>query len=305
MPKVAVIGGSGFVGSYVVDELCRRNFSVINIDLESPKWTLLDHDYRKGDILNFDQIDSLIDADVDYIINFGGLADINEALSRPVQTIRQNVMGNLHLLEVARSKKIKKFVYASSVYAFSNQSSFYGVSKNTSEHLVEEYWKQFGLKFVILRYGSLYGERADHHNGIYRLLYQALQDGRVDYSGSGEESREYIHCKDAATLTVDILDSEIQNERFTLTGMEKLKIKEVINLVSEMLGKELEVKYRKTQQDGHYLTTPISFQPKIGKKLVNNPRVDLEQGLLGMLKRIYEDINRHDESDLGDPESRA
>ena len=179
---MVVVGGSGFVGSYVVDELCRRDFSVVNIDLNPPKWTLLDHEYRQGNILDFSQLDELVDKDTDYILNFAGLADINEALSRPVKTIQQNVLGNLNVLEVARSKDIKKFVYASSVYAFSNQSSFYGVSKNTSEQLVEEYWKQFGLKFVILRYGSLYGERADNHYGRKDRLFRKWRGDPGVYS---------------------------------------------------------------------------------------------------------------------------
>ena len=292
--KIVVVGGSGFVGSYVVDELCRRSFDVINIDLKPPHGEIANHEYREGDITDLDQLHRLVDDDVNCVINFGGLADINDALLKPRETIQQNVIGNLNLLEVAVSKKIDKFVYASSVYAFSCQGSFYGISKNTSEHLVEEYSKQFGLEFVILRYGSLYGDRADYHNGLYRLLVQALMEGRIDYAGRADETREYIHCRDAAILTVDALNSKIKNERFTLTGTEKLKISDLIGLVSEMLGKDLKVYYRGETQNGHYLTTPISFQPKIGKKLVNNPRVDLEQGLLGMLKKIYEDANPND-----------
>ena len=73
-----------------------------------------------------------------------------------------------------------------------------------------------------MRYGSLYGDRADERNSIYRLIKQATEEGKVTYHGQGDAVREFIHVRDAARSSVQILDSEFENTNIILTGNEKL-----------------------------------------------------------------------------------
>jgi UDP-glucose 4-epimerase len=87
----------------------------------------------------------------------------------------------------------KRFVFASTVYVYSESGSFYRASKQAAERFVEAYYERYGLPFSVLRYGSLYGRRADQRNGIYRLLKQALEQRTIAYEGSAEAMREYIH----------------------------------------------------------------------------------------------------------------
>jgi hypothetical protein len=83
------------------------------------------------------------------------------------------------------------------IYVYSRDGGFYQCSKQSAEHYVEEYQRRYGLDYTILRYGSLYGPRSDHRNGLWRIVKSALDAGGVSYQGSSEEIRDYIHVEDA------------------------------------------------------------------------------------------------------------
>ena len=202
-------------------------------------------------------------------------------------------MGNLNILEACKGiGSIDRFVYASSAYALSSDGSFYGISKQTSEKLTEEYYKKYGLKYTVIRYGSLYGERASHNNYIYKLLRNALQSGELHYKGDGEDLREYIHAADGAKLSVDILeDRQYENEHIILTGTERLKRIELITMINEIMENKLKVKQLSDKHSGHYKITPYSYHPSVAKKLVANPFIDLGQGLLKCIQEINKEFD--------------
>ena len=95
-----------------------------------------------------------------------------------METVRLNVLGCANLLEAARQAGAKQFVFASTIYVSSESGGFYRASKQACELLVEEYQRQFGLDYTILRYGTLYGGRTDERNSVHRYLRQALLNRR-------------------------------------------------------------------------------------------------------------------------------
>jgi UDP-glucose 4-epimerase len=236
-----------------------------------------------------------------YVYNFAGIADIDDASNRPVDTAAMNVLGNVHALEAARAVKAQRFVFASSVYVYSESGSFYRASKQAAERFVEAYHERFGLPYTILRYGSLYGRRADERNGIFRLLKQALEKKSITYSGSGEALREYVHVTDAAKLSVQILQEEYANRHLILAGHERMAVKNLMRMVSEMIPGGVELKFGDQRGDPHYDITPYAFHPKVGRKLVANDYVDLGQGIMDCLadihERLHKDLHKHVEGD--------
>jgi len=283
--KVVVFGGNGFIGSYVVGELLHSGYETISADLNSSKY-VDDRYFKKCNILDVEAVENLV-KDADIIYNFAGFANLDDAIADPVKALELNVMGNLNILEASRKYNVKRFVYASSAYAMSDKGSFYGISKLTSEKLVEEYYKKFGLEFTIVRYGSVYGERDYHNNYIYNLLKKAVQSGEINHSGDGEEIREYIHAADVAKLAVQIIESDdFINEHIILTGVERMQRKELFEMVNEILGNKLTIKLNNDGYHNHYKTTPYSFHPTRSKKLVANPYIDMGQGLIECLKDI-------------------
>jgi len=291
MKNVVIFGGSGFLGSYVADELTRRDYSVTIADINSSLFLKPSQKFEKVDILDISSIKNII-KDANIVYNFVAIANLDDAIHDPINAMSINVMGNLNILEACREHgRIERFVYASSAYALSSEGSFYGISKQSSEKLTEEYYKRYGLKYTVIRYGSLYGERASHNNYIYNLLKDAIQNGELHYKGDGEDLREYIHASDAAKLSVDMLeDNQYENEHIILTGTERLKRIELLTMISEIMQNKLEVKQISDNNLGHYKITPYSYHPTVAKKLVANPYIDLGQGLLECIQEIHKEL---------------
>ena len=283
--RVVIFGGSGFIGSYVVEEFLKNDYEVVSADLKPSKY--IDSKYfRECNILDAKRVNELVEK-ADIVFNFAGFANLDDAIAHPVKAIELNVMGNLNILEACRVNSIKRFLYASSAYAMSDKGSFYGISKLTSEKLTEEYYKKFGLKFTIIRYGSVYGERDYYNNYIYNLLKEAYKTGKIIHSGDGEEIREYIHAADVAKLAVEVIqDKKFENEHLILTGVERMHRKELFEMIKEILGEKVEIVLQKDGYQNHYKTTPYSFLPARSKKLVANPYIDMGQGLIECLKNI-------------------
>ena len=284
--KTIVFGGSGFLGSHVVDVLLERGHDVKVFDLKPSPYLKKPGVMIVGDVMDYKAVDNAM-KDVDIVYNFAGIANIDEAKISPIETIKQNILGNSIILDACRKNKIKRVLFASSVYVYSNNGSFYRTSKRACEHIIEDYQKAYGLDFTILRYGSLYGPRADEKNWIHRMLKEALTEGKITRKGDGEELREYIHVHDAAKISVDALGEQYSNQYIIITGSHPIKIKDLLVMVKEMLNNKLEIEYVPADNEEHYEITPYSFSPKIAKKIVSDSYLDLGQGILDTIERIY------------------
>lgn len=289
-PKnIIVFGGAGFLGSYVVEELVRRGHQVTVYDRKAPVGIKNGFQVIEGDIMDGGAVAAAV-AGQNAVYNFAGLADLNDSIDRPMETVQLNVMGNLNVLEACRAAKVERFVYASSVYVFSHKGAFYGASKKSSELIIEQYGEQYGLDYTIVRYGSVYGERADASNRIYRLIRQALTEGKITFAGDGSEEREYIHGRDAGKLSVDILGEAYAGQHVILTGIERHRYSDLLALVREMLNGEVDIEMLDQNYKGHYVMTPYSFSPTVGVKLVNNPSIDFGQGVLECVEHVFHEL---------------
>ena len=283
--KIIVFGGSGFLGSHVADALTEAGHDVTIYDIKKSCYVNKHQKQIVGDILDEAKVKRAIKG-CDVVYNFAGLADIEEAQARPIETIRNNVLGNTFLLEAARINKIKRFVFASSVYVYSEAGGFYRSSKQACELIIENYRKIYGLNYTILRFGSLYGPRADEKNWIYTILKQAMRENKITRYGDGEELREYVHVYDAASCSVEILKKEYENQNIIITGHLQMKIKDLLVMIKEMMGNKIKIEYKSTPNGVHYNVTPYSFYPKMAKKLVSHCYMDMGQGILDLLSEI-------------------
>lgn len=283
--RAIVFGGSGFLGSHVTDELSNRGHEVIIFDRNYSTYLRQDQKMVVGDILDLQKvIDTMQGCDVVY--NFAGVADLDDSTTKPLETAKFNIEGNINLLDTAVKVGVKRFVYASSVYVYSNKGGFYRCSKQAAELYVEEFNAKYNLDFNILRYGTLYGPRATINNSIYRYLYQALKERKLDVSGDGEEMREYIHVRDAAKLSVDILDEKFKNQHIIITGHQMVQFRYLLNMINEILDHSVKISFNSSSNSAHYSTTPYSYVPKIGKKLTTDCYTDMGQGLIECLSEI-------------------
>jgi UDP-glucose 4-epimerase len=290
MKRVCVFGGSGFLGSHVADRLSESGYSVKIFDREPSPWIRSDQEMIVGDLLCVEEVMNAV-SDTQIVFNFAALADLNQGMSKPLETIRINVLGNANVLEACIAHKIIRFIYASTVYVHSRDGGFYRCSKQAAEQYVEEYQRAYGLDYTILRYGSLYGPRSDIGNGLYRIVKNAVESGIVRYEGSAEALREYIHVEDAALASVATLGDDFRNKSVVLTGQEPMRVMDLLKMLAEILGYENEIEFVDLYQAGHYVRTPYAYQPKLGKKYIPPIHVDLGHGLLQLITQIQDEIH--------------
>ncbi len=285
MKKACVIGGAGFLGSHVSDQLSEAGYAVNILDRVVSPWLRADQTMIIGDLLDEAALDAAIGG-CDAVYNFAAIADLDEALSKPVDTVRVNILGNVQVLEACRRHQVRRFVYASTVYVYSRDGGFYRCSKQAAEDYVDEYQRTYGLDYTVLRYGSLYGPRSDQHNGLWRIVKRALETGKVSYEGSPEAMREYIHVEDAARASVAALGDDFRNQHVVLTGQEPMRVMDMLKMLAEILGMPQAVEFVETEYTGHYIRTPYAYQPKLGRKYVPPIHVDLGQGLLQLIGEV-------------------
>lgn len=285
--KATVFGGSGFLGSHVCDKLSDAGYEVTIFDIKPSPWLRLNQKMIIGDILDEVLVDRAVSG-AEVVFNFAGIADIDEAKGRPIDTVRYNVLGNTILLETCKAKKIKRFVFASSVYVYSQSGAFYRASKQACETYIETYHELYNMEFTILRYGTLYGPRSDEKNAILRYIKQALREGVIEYSGDVNAKREYIHVEDAAKASVEILKPDYANQHIVLTGNQSFKVKELFGMIQEILHKPVEIRHQSKDKTAHYVLTPYNFSPRMGRKFIPALQIDLGQGLLRIVEEVYQ-----------------
>ena len=296
--NILVTGGSGFLGSHVSDALSDTGHSVTIFDIHESPYLRPDQSMCIGDLMDMDQMEPCLKG-MDVVYHFAGIADIDECKVRPVDTAKFNVLGTVQLLETCRRVGVRRFVFASSAYVYSDAGFFYRSSKQACESFIENYADLYNLKYTCLRYGSLYGPRADERNSIYKLILQAVKEGKITYQGTGDELREFIHVQDAAQSSVQILDPKYENCYISLTGKEKMQYSVLLEMIKEMLGNRIEIEIKPSTRKAHYRITPYNFSPKLGMKLSNNPHVDMGQGLLQCIGEIFEATHSEKTKELG------
>lgn len=287
--NVLVVGGSGFLGSHVADALSDAGHAVSIYDREQSPYLRVDQHMVIGDVRDTTALTAAARG-CEVVYHFAAIADIDAADNDPVGTTDVNVLGTVRLLEACRTAGVRRFVFASSIYVYSDRGSFYRCSKQACELFIEEYHKRYGLAYTIVRYGSLYGTRATADNWIHSMLQQALQEKRIVRRGAGEEIREYINVIDAAASSVQLLAPEFANTHLILTGSTPIKIKDLLAMVREMLGNTIDIVYTDAAEESHYTITPYVYRPRAARKLVANPHIDLGQGLLECLHEIDESM---------------
>lgn len=289
--RILIMGGSGFLGSHIADAFSEAGHQVTIFDKVPSPYLRDDQAFIMGNILNCESVEEAC-KECDAVYHLAGMADIGETSNKPKESFILNVLGTINVIEAVIKHKVGRFLFASTVYVYSDQGSFYKVSKQTVESLLREYAKCYDLDYTILRYGSIYGPRAQKWNGMRKLIKEARETGRIIYRGTGEERREYIHVKDAARLSVQALSSEYSGRSLIITGAQSVSSRELMSMIKEIMQEKVTVDYEPQGRDPlHYSLTPYRFTPLPGEKIVPHVFLDLGQGLLELIEDVYHDVN--------------
>jgi UDP-glucose 4-epimerase len=282
--KVLVIGGSGFLGSHVVDQLILNGYKVTNYDLQPPMYNGETHHFIQGDILDVDALKSSIRGNSAVFI-FAGLSDLNKGLKDPIGTVELNILALTYILETCVQCSVSRVIYSSSIYADTDVGGFYGASKLAAEAYIREYSRIYNLNHTIVRYGSLYGDRSGLENGLYRMVKDALVSNRASYEGDAETTREYIHVADAAKATVPLLQEKNNDRTVLLSGMHPIRVRDVLAIISEVLNLESSGDIIDREYTGHYVRTPYRSKRQI-EKIALSEYVDFGMGIRDLIEYV-------------------
>ncbi len=288
--RVLVTGGSGFLGSHVADAATRRSHDVRLLDVTPSPWRRPEQDEVLADVRDGDAVAAAL-ADRDVVLHLAAVADLAAANADPARAEAVNVEGTRNVLAAARAQGLRRVVHASSIYVHARAGGAYRDSKRRAERLVLDA-RDAGLPVTVLRFGSLYGPRADPGNAIRRILGQALAEGRIDFWGDGTEVREYVHVHDAAELALDALDDVHAGAVLHLTGRQRVTTRELLDLVAEMVG-GAEIALQDRPFEGRYRLTPYALDDdpvELGRTLVGRTSIDLGPGLLHTLHALRAEL---------------
>ncbi len=287
--RCLVTGGSGFLGSHVADMLTAKGYKVTIFDKKRSPWLKKNQKFIRGNLLNYKKLEKVV-KNQDVVFHFAALSDLNEALMKPLETVKLNILGTIFLLELSKKYKINRFIYASSIYVNSHQGGFYRSSKKAAEDYIEEYHQRYKINYTILRYGSLFGERSDFNNGLKKIIKNSLEAKKIVYFGNSKTEREYIHVKDAAKITADIIKKKFKNKHIILSGSKSIKIKSVLNTLSKVLGYKGKIIFKNEKILGHYIKTPYTYKPKYGKKLPLKKNLNFTKGLISLVNEVKKEL---------------
>ena len=255
--RCAVTGGSGFIGSHVVDALKKAGHDVVVLDHRVTPHRG-DVEFKDVDIVDFS---SLLNATkgCEYIFHLAAASNVDYVFEQPLYSARLNIMGTANVLEAARHGGIKRVVLASTVWVYTGARSdevhedspffmpgaghIYSSTKIASELLCHDYQKLYGVDFTILRYGIPYGPRMRDQLVIPIFLRKAFAGQPLTIAGKGDQHRNFVYVEDMARAHLLCMDDRARNEIFNLEGAEPVTILKVAETIRKLLGDQVKIEF--------------------------------------------------------------
>ena len=311
MKKIIVTGGSGFIGSNLVDFLIRKKFYVVNLDkltYSSNKYSSAirnNKNYKliKVDIINKTKIIKIIKKYKPQVIfNLAAETHVDRSIDEPDNFIHTNINGTFSLLESLRflqKKNIKpKLIHISTDEVYgdvkkgirSNEnykyepSSPYSASKASADHLVKSYVKTYNIKAVISNCCNNYGPYQFPEKLIPKIISNIFNNKELPIYAKGKNSREWIHVEDHCEALFRLYLKGKNGESYNVGSGNNLKnldlVKKIIKVCKSMkikIGKKTKIKFVK-DRPGHDFRYALDNR-KMSNKLNWKTKIKFDQGL--------------------------
>ncbi|HEY1357628.1 MAG TPA: NAD-dependent epimerase/dehydratase family protein [Thermoleophilaceae bacterium] len=302
--RALVTGCAGFIGSHLTEALLADGVDVIGVDCfndnyqRPPKLRNLGHQAKDWDAFEFVPIDlslgdlSDIVAEADVIFHLAAEPGVRASWgARFERYVRNNVIATQNLLEATKPFPETRFVCASSSSVYGDAETFptpesvtprpispYGMTKLSAEHLCNLYAVNYGLSTVSLRYFTVYGPRQRPDMAFHRFCRAALRDEAIAVFGDGRQTRDFTFVDDivAGTLAAAATDI-VPGSVYNLGGGSQSSVRETLEIISELAGRELDVSYRKPEHGDVRDTSADTTAAR--RELGFEPATTLRQGL--------------------------
>ena len=298
-----VTGGAGFIGSNLCEAILGLGYRVRCLDdLSTGKQRNVDmfaddprYEFIKGDIKDLETCMKACEG-VDYVLNEAAWGSVPRSIEMPLFYCMNNIMGTFNMLEAARQKGVKKFVYASSSSVYGDEPvlpkkegregnllSPYAVSKRADEEWAKQYTRHYGLDTYGLRYFNVFGRRQDP-DGAYaavipKFIRQLLRGETPVINGDGKQSRDFTYIDNVieANLKACLADHDAAGEAYNVAYGGREYLIDIYYTLTKALGKNIEPKFGPDRKgDIKHSNADIS---KARNLLGYDPQYDFERGL--------------------------
>jgi len=317
--RILVVGGAGFIGSHVLEELlkedvkevivydnfCRGTAENIEEALKDPRCRLFE---IGGDVLQTDILSSAMKG-ADAVVHLAALW-LLQCYEYPRAAFDVNIRGTFNVLEACVANNVKRLVYSSSASVYGdaveepmteehpyNNWTFYGATKIAGEHMFKAFHKRYGLEGVGLRYMNVYGPRQDYRGAYIAVMMKILDN--IDKGippvvyGDGSQSYDFIFVSDTARANVCALKSDKPFGFYNVGRGIKNSIRELAELILEIAGSDLPLRYEPAGQT--FVTNRVGAPEAAERDLGFRWRVDLREGLTRLVewrKAHIEDVEK-------------
>lgn len=304
--KIVIIGGAGFIGSHLVDQLLEEPVKEIIVYDNLTRGT---EDNLKNALkdkrVKFLQ-ENVLFADVlghtlkgkDYVFHLAALW-LKHCYDYPRSAFEVNTKGTFNVIEACLKNKIKRLVFSSSASVYGdavtipmtedhpfNNRTFYGATKIAGEQMCRAFNERYGLNYVGLRYMNVYGSRQDYKSVytsiIMKVLDRLYQNKSPQVYGDGSQSYDFIHVKDTARANILALKSNKTDEFYNVGMGTKTSIKQLVKLILKVTNSKQKIEY--LPQGLTFVTNRIGSTKKAVKDLKFRAKIKLEQGLKEVIK---------------------
>jgi UDP-glucose 4-epimerase len=291
--KIIVAGGSGFIGSHVVDVLLEQGREVLIYDLETPRY----HQscaFIRGDTRDIDRMVQIFkDGDIVYMI--AAEANVNRFFESPLFSNDITSNATLSVLEAARRTGVTRVLLASTEWVYGsiaesgeekiteetpytvNPDHVYTSSKIAAELFCKNYSQLYEVSFTVMRYGIPFGERARQETVTPIFIQRIVRDEPITIHGDGSQTRQFIYVKDLARGNAACLHPSAENQVFNLNGQRRISVIQIVRTLEEILGKKASIKFVEDRK-GNFKGRFISSE-KAHRLLDWAPLLDYEQAM--------------------------
>jgi UDP-glucose 4-epimerase len=273
--KIIVAGGSGFIGSHVVDVLLEQGHEAVIYDLDAPRYNQ-PCAFIRGDIRDIERMtQTLKGADIVYIL--AAEANVNRFFESPFFSNDITAGGTLSALEaIRRTGGQARVILASTEWIYGslpeagdeyiteetpyaqNPDHLYTTSKIASELFCKNYNNLYGIRYTIMRFGIPFGDRARPETVTPIFIRRILSGEPITIHGDGSQTRQFIYVRDLARGNAACAAPTAENEIFNLNGGKKISVLEIVRTLEEILGKKAALTFvedRKGNFKGRFISS--------------------------------------------------
>ncbi len=292
MQKAIVTGGSGFIGSHVVDALKDAGYDVTVVDYRVQPHRQ-DVGFENVDLMDLSSVLSA-SRGAEHIFHLAAVSNVNYAYKYPVYTTALNVVGTANVLEAARINGGARVYLASTVWVYNGcpngrsldestpfyldgAGHIYTSTKMSCEMICHNYAELYKVPFTILRLGIPYGPRMREELLIPVFLKKALNGQPLTISGKGDQYRNFIYVRDIAEGHLAAMKQVAVNQTYNLEGTRKVTVREVAEGIRRNIGEHVQIEFV-PERPGDFGGKEISAV-KAQRELGWAPKVEFEDGL--------------------------